>query len=202
MDSSSGMLPQATDYTVLSDEELILQLRVGNQEAMTLLYQRLRRLVFSISTRILRDPAEAEDMVQDVFLEIYRKPILFDPSRGNARVWILNYVFKRSLSRRDRLALRRYIQPPAKPNEQERSRIQDQLEIATKALSELHPNQRTVVEHVLFNGFTLPEIAKNLGQPYHTIRNRYYRGCSKLRCVVENLICRKKLLTNRESKAA
>ncbi len=202
MDSNHNIVCQVTDYKDLSDEDLILQLQLGNQEAMTVLYERLRYLIFSISNRILRDPGEAEDMVQEIFLLIHRKAILFDPRRGSARVWILNYVFKRSFSRRRYLARLGIFQPPVKPNEQERLRIEDQKEIVTKALSELRPNQRIVLEHVLINGLSPREVAEQLNERYQTVRNRYYRGCGKLRKVVEKLICWENELTKYQLKVA
>jgi len=202
MDGNHNMISQVTDYKDLSDEHLILHLELGDQEAMTVLYQRFQHLIFSISNRILRDPGEAEDMVQEIFLMIHRKATLFDPRRGSVKVWILNYVFKRTFSRRRYLAHLGIFQLPVKPNEQERLRIEDQKEIMTKALSEVRPNHRIVLELVLFNGLSLREVAERLNERYQTVRNRYYRGCGKLRNVVERLIDWENELTKCESKVA
>src|SRR6266446_529054 len=91
-----------------SDAELIELFKNGSKEAMDVLYSRYRRLVLSTSLKILRNHAEAEDIVQDVFLEICKRAELFDPARGNVRLFILQYAYSRSLDRRKYLALRHF----------------------------------------------------------------------------------------------
>jgi RNA polymerase sigma-70 factor (ECF subfamily) len=63
------------------------------------------RLVLKIAVRILRDPGEAEDVMQDVFFEIFTKAAQFEPAKGSAKTWVLQYAYHRSLSRRQYLQL-------------------------------------------------------------------------------------------------
>src|SRR5262245_54069104 len=82
------------------------ELKGGHVDALAVLFDRYRRLVFTVAKRILRDPAEAEDLTQDVFIEIYRKANLFDPRKGCVKAWVLQYAYHRSFNRRRYLSLR------------------------------------------------------------------------------------------------
>ena len=92
----------------LSDEDVIERLRQGHTDALPILFDRFYRLVLRIARRILRDSGEAEDLMQDVFLEVFKKAGQFDRSKGSAKTWILQYAYYRSLSRRHYLALRNF----------------------------------------------------------------------------------------------
>src|ERR1043166_3693094 len=92
----------------LSDEDVMERLRQGNPDALPILFDRYNRLVLKIALRILRDRGEAEDLMQDVFLEIFNKAGQFDPAKGSAKTWIFQYAYHRSLSRRQYLALRNF----------------------------------------------------------------------------------------------
>src|ERR1700761_8610313 len=97
---------QAQDFhslNALSDEDLMLQLREGDGDALAVLFDRYNRLIMSIALRILRDVGESEDLMQSVFLEIFRAAAQFDPSKGTAKVWILQYAYHRSFNRRQYL---------------------------------------------------------------------------------------------------
>src|SRR2546423_9175731 len=93
-------------FTALSDSDLIEHLKNGFHQALGILFLRYRRLVLAVSLRILRNNGEAEDVVQDVFLEICKKAAAFDAGRGSVKMWILQYAYSRSLDRRRYLALR------------------------------------------------------------------------------------------------
>ena len=92
----------------LSDEDVMERLRKGHPDALPILFDRFYRLVLRIASRILRDPGEAEDVMQEVFLEIFNRAAQFDPAKGSAKTWILQYAYHRSLSRRQYLALRNF----------------------------------------------------------------------------------------------
>ena len=109
-------LPAAPDPTtsafavpiarMLSDEDVMEQLRRGQPDALGILFNSFYRLVLKIALRILRDPAEAEDLMQDVFFEIYNKAAQFDAAKGSPKTWILQDAYHRSLNRRRYLSLR------------------------------------------------------------------------------------------------
>ena len=90
----------------LADSDLIAHLTAGHNDALAVLFDRYHRLILSVAFKILRDPAEAEDVMQSVFLEIYRVAGQFEASRGSAKVWLLQYAYHRSINRREYLKLR------------------------------------------------------------------------------------------------
>src|SRR5262249_19184538 len=90
------------------DEALLIQVQSGDREALGVLFLRYSRSVFSVGRRILRDRAEAEDLVHDVFLFILNKSALFDPAKGSARAWLARVAYHRALDRRKYL-FRRYF---------------------------------------------------------------------------------------------
>src|SRR5437764_610428 len=92
----------------LSDEGVMEQLRQGHPDALVVLFDRFYRLVLSVALRILRDRGEAEDLMQDVFLEIFNKADQYDPAKGSPKTWILQYAYHRSLNRRQYLSLRNF----------------------------------------------------------------------------------------------
>jgi len=83
----------------VSDEDLLQQLRGGATDALAILFDRHWRQVFSVADRILRNSAVAEDVMQEVFLEIYRDASKFDPAGGSVKTWILQRANHRSLNR-------------------------------------------------------------------------------------------------------
>src|SRR5215470_3886568 len=95
-----------THRAASGDETLMLELKGGRVEALAVLFERYQRLVFTVAKRILRDSAEAEDLTQDVFIEIYRKANLYDPGKGSLKNWVLQYAYHRSFNRRKYLSLR------------------------------------------------------------------------------------------------
>src|SRR5712692_6332556 len=90
----------------ISDEALILRLQRKDVEALGLLYRRYARLVYSVCVRILRDSAEAEDLVHEVFLCLYWKCKSFDPSKGAARSWLIQLTYSKCFDWRDYLRAR------------------------------------------------------------------------------------------------
>src|SRR5262249_21900551 len=90
------------------DEALLIQVQSGDREALGVLFLRYSRSVFSVGRRILRDRAEAEDLVHDVFLFVLNKSALFDPAKGSARAWLARVAYHRALDRRKYL-FRRYF---------------------------------------------------------------------------------------------
>src|SRR6202162_66536 len=92
----------------VSDESLLSRICSGDQEALAALFERYARLTRSVAVRILRDAAEAEDLVQDLFLFIQRKCGIFDSSKSTARSWIVQMAYHRALERRRYLTTRQF----------------------------------------------------------------------------------------------
>jgi len=167
-------------------------LRQGQPNALSLLFDRHYRLVFSVALRILRDHGEAEDLMQEVFLEIYRKAGQFDPSKGSAKTWILQYAYHRSLNRQRYLNLRSFYDGRAASEMDEWELPQNSTawngltyhewaRVIEKGLEKLSERERQTLDLVYFQGFVLKEVAVQMNEPLPNVRNYYYRGLKKLR---------------------
>jgi RNA polymerase sigma-70 factor, ECF subfamily len=171
-----------------SDGELITAMREGDGQALEALLRRYVRLVQRIASDILRDRAEAEDITQEVFLEIYRKASLYDPSRGSVRTWLLQYAYRRTLRRKMVLARRAAYrgEPIEAADDERRQQARAGLTIAEcrwvlqTALAQLPEKQRTTLELTCFEDLTLRDVAERLGVSVGCTRHYYYRGLARL----------------------
>jgi len=181
----------------LSDEDLMERLKQGDQDALTLLFDRYYRLVLSVALKILRDPGEAEDLMQEVFFEIYRKADAFDPRKGAAKTWLLQYAYHRSLSRRQYLNVRRYYdqqqiaefeapEPRYSLNGRDGLTDQERARVINQGLATLNEKQRRTLELACFQGLLLNEIAERLKEPLPNVRHHYYRGLKKLKAFLQD----------------
>jgi RNA polymerase sigma-70 factor (ECF subfamily) len=192
-----GGIDQVTVFEQLgkvpADEDLLARIAQGDQEALGFLFQRYARVVRSIAARILRDAAEAEDLVQDLFLFIQRKCSIFDSSKSSAGSWIVHMAYQRTIERRRYLTTRHFYARAESENqadyvvgkptvEQDYSAEavfgRNGLEKVMAALSEA---QRETLRLHFFEGYTLAEISAKLGEPLGNVRHHYYRGLDKLR---------------------
>lgn len=177
----------------VSDEFLLGQVCMGKLDALAILFQRYARLTRSVAVRILRDTAEAEDLVQDLFLFIQRKCGIFDSSKSTARSWIVQMAYHRALDRRRYLKSRElYAQPffaassvelvgkPTMESDYSAEAVfgRNGLEKIVNALS---ADQRETLRLHFFDGYTLAEVSEKLGQPLGNVRHHYYRALDKLR---------------------
>ena len=183
-----------------TDEELMEELKRGHQEALTFLFDRYYRLVFSVALKILRDRGEAEDLMQEVFIEIYRRIDIFNPSKGSAKTWILQYAYHRSLNRRKYLALRSFYDYSEKTDLENYEfahsingwnglTYQDWAQVISKALQTLNEKEQKTLDLIYYQGFLLKEIAVELNEPLSNVRNHYYRGLKKLRVFLRGRDC-------------
>jgi RNA polymerase sigma-70 factor, ECF subfamily len=166
----------------------------GEENALSLLFRRYARLVRAVGQRILRDNAEADDLVQEVFLYIHRRSKLFDQAKGLGRSWIFQVTYTQALIRRRQLKTHGFYlsvmtDEPAEsdPSHSKGSHYEltvegffgrDGWKNVWDSLTECQ--QETLRLH-FYEGCTFPEIADRLGQSYVNIRHHYYRGLEKLR---------------------
>ena len=176
----------------LADEALMDEIRNGRADALTILFERYYGLVFAIVQRILRDRGEAEDLTQEVFLEIYRKARLYNPCKGSVKVWLLQYTYHRSFNRRKYLARRgfyrasqipgrRQLELSANPRECDFIYRIDCRNFLRNGMQRLNDTERKIVELVLLHGWTLREASVHVQQSYVNSRNIYYRAIRKLK---------------------
>jgi RNA polymerase sigma-70 factor (ECF subfamily) len=185
--TASGVAEEAVD------EVLIDRVTEGDQYALGCLFQRYGRLLHTIAARILKDAAEAEDLVQDLFLFIQRKCGIFDRSKSSARSWIVQMAYHRAIERRRYLATRQFythagvegrgnqlVGKPTTESDYSAETVfgRNGLE---KVLADLSEDQRETLRLHFFEGYTLAEISEKLGQPRGNVRHHYYRGLDKLR---------------------
>ena len=165
-------------------------------EAFRALYDRYGNLVYSTTLRIVRDVHLAQDMVQDIFLTLWRKPDSYVAQRGRFATWLISVARNRAVDE-IRSRQRRYRHETASPEQQERelpaseqddpalsAELADQRRLILAALAELPPEQRQVIELAYFGGLTQQEIAQRLSQPLGTVKTRVRLGMQKLRAAL------------------
>ena len=175
-----------------SDECLMTALKSrDNKEALDELFRRYWRLVFSIGLRILRNAAEAEEIVQDVFLYLFEKAALFDESKGGAKSWLVQIAHHRSLDRQEYLHRRNFYfgtdtgvltDTLAGPGDLERDLAsKESRQRLQEAFENLTDQQRKTLELFFFEDLSFPEITERIGESLENVRHHYYRGIQKLR---------------------
>ena len=177
----------------LTDEELLARIPNGDTEALGYLFERYARVVRSVAARVLRDAAEAEDLVQDLFLFLQQKCSVFDGSKSSAGSWIVHMAYQRAIDRRRYLATRHFyrredkvsqvgqvVGNPTVENDYSAEAVFGRNGLG-KLLRSLSEDQRETLRLYFFEGYTLGEISTKLGQPLGNVRNHYYRGLDKLR---------------------
>jgi len=177
----------------LSDELLLSRIAANDKEALTFLFRRHASLVLGIAQRMLRDSGEAEDLVQEVFLYLYRNAGVFDSAKSSGRSWIVQIVYYHAIARRRYLSTRhshdrlgqqgRCIEIPAATTD--RQNHSEEAFYSSALVSEvwqsLTNSQRETLHLYFFEGYSLSEIGVKLGQPAGNIRHHYYRGLDRLR---------------------
>jgi RNA polymerase sigma-70 factor, ECF subfamily len=181
------------DLLALDDQRVMQHLQAGNTDAFAVIFKRYHRLVHVTALHILRDAAEAEDLTQSVFLEIYRKAGQFEPARGTLKVWLLQYAYSRSTNRRNYLLVR-HLYNKADVNAIDeaagfwspgRLQTQETTRLATEALESLPDAQRQTIEMFFFEGLDFKEIAQRRNEKFSNVRHHYYRGLQRLRLYLE-----------------
>ncbi len=181
-------------YEDLGDERLLELIAQQSREALEAFYDRHASAVYSLAMHMLKDSGVAEEVTQDVFLNVWRRASSYQSRRGSVLAWLFSIAHHRAI---DELRRRRREQAQMQPGvdltdklsddsidptehaatEMERSRL-------NAALSSLRPEQREVVVLAYFGGLTHSEIAKHLGQPLGTVKTRMRLALQKLREVL------------------
>jgi RNA polymerase sigma-70 factor (ECF subfamily) len=188
--------PDETGYSGLDDEELMLRLAYRDLVAFRALYDRYGNLVYSAALRVVRDAQIAEDMVQEIFLRIWRKPESYVAQRGRFVTWLTSVTRNRAVDE-VRSRGRRFRHETASPEEQERelpaseqddpaltAELSDQRRLILAALKQIPAEQREIIELAYFGGLTQQEIAERLSQPLGTVKTRIRLGMQKLRAAL------------------
>ncbi len=171
-----------------SDEDLVAAIAGGDDNALAQLYDRYSRPAFGLASRILRDPALAQDALQDAFLAVWRTAAAFDPARASAQTWLLTLVHRRAVDVVRREERRRADPLPEQLPQQtleggadEEADLRDRRRRVQAALAQLADDQRQALELAYYGGLSQSELAERLGVPLGTIKSRMYVALAKLR---------------------
>ena len=188
---TSERAPELDRLRLLSDEQLVSALVAGDQRTMEVLFDRYYKMVMRVALRIVRDPGEAQDVVQVVFTDFYRSAKLFDIEKGSLKTWLLQYAYGRAINRKQSLKLRNFYDKNqdaalelAPSDDGARLFNLERAEVrvlAEEVLGILAEKQRNVIELVCFRGLTLAETAKATGESLGNVQHAYFRGLEKLR---------------------
>ncbi len=181
-----GIMEKGRDRS--EDRELADRLKKGDKSAFREIYARYSQVVFNLAFRMLRSREEAEEVVQEIFLQVWNKADSYDAGRGAISTWIVNIARSRSI---DKLRTLGFREQTTELNEErvnsksDLSRIiedrEESKKIIQEALDSLPDNQRIAIEMVFFEGLTHIEAAEKLNEPVGTIKTRIRLGVAKLK---------------------
>jgi RNA polymerase sigma-70 factor, ECF subfamily len=182
--------PEPDDRAV----ELDLLARITNRERVAFeeLYTRYSNILYATAMKFLKEDADAQDVVQDVFIQIWDKARLYDPAKGKPLTWALTLTRNRSIDRiraiQRRSRLRDDFEKETVADESAGIRealsgvdASERTQILRDAVGRLSPEQRKVIDLAFFGGLTQSEIADRLGEPLGTVKARARRGLMKLK---------------------
>jgi len=171
-----------------SDIELLHAVARSEEGALTALYDRYRLILFGLLVRILNSREEAEDVLQEVFLQVWRNAADFDEERGRPFTWLVTLTRSRGIDRLRVLAARQRLNDSAalEVSAEVSDAVADTLhaeqsEIIARALASLPAEQRRALKLAYFEGLTQSEIAARLGSPLGTVKTRMRAGMTTLR---------------------
>jgi RNA polymerase sigma-70 factor (ECF subfamily) len=173
-----------TQTPPVEDAQLLARVQRGDEQAMAGLFDRYSKIVYSVALRVLRDAAAAEDVLQEIFMQVWRNPNTFIATRGSLGGWLAVVARNRSID-----TLRRkkpteqveevYLASPTNlADEAERNLM---MERARSVIVTLPPEQRKTLEMAFFDGLTHSEIAEMTGDPLGTVKTRIRSALGTLR---------------------
>jgi RNA polymerase sigma-70 factor (ECF subfamily) len=189
MDPADSASP-GIDLKSLEDKQLVIAIREGREDAVSELYDRYSNMLVALSHRVLGDAADSEEVLQEVFLQVWNQAARYDPARSSVSTWLVLITRSRSIDRlRSRRVKERTATAAQKENpvthespagikhvfrQEQRKRLQEEL-------AQLPPEQREVLEMAFYRGMTQSEIAGETGIPLGTVKTRTLLAMKKLR---------------------
>jgi len=178
----------APPWDDLDDAQLVDAMQAGERAALAALYDRYSGLMYGVARRMLRDPQAAEDLVQDVVVEVWRRADTYSSSRGTVRTWLMMRLRSRALDRIRSAPVRREVAVEDPRAVAAAAADDPQLgpdrERVRRALATLPTDQREVLELAYFRGLSSSEIAVHVGTPVGTVKSRTRAGLAKLRAAI------------------
>jgi RNA polymerase sigma-70 factor, ECF subfamily len=194
-----GNMEQASESSLAvgEDEQLMLQVAEGNRVAFAALYDRFSTPLYSLALKMLANEAEAQDLLQEVFLSVWNKAVTFRSDKGSAFAWVVSQARNRAIdrirSRRRRGELLEAHGPELEPSgsvvlsSAQNAELSERGRHLRDALGQLSEEQRQVLQLAYFEGLTQLEISQRLAEPLGTIKARAHRGMARLRAALRFL---------------
>jgi len=180
------------DPSGTEDRELIRRIGAGEEEAFRGLFRRFAPNAMSLARRVVRQPFLAEEIVQEVFLAVWRHPEGYEPDRGSVKSWLMGMVHHRAVDavRREESQRRRAagaVADAIDPGDDPGVTVVEELDLPEErsavrsALAELPSEQRQVLELMYFSGLSQSQIAERLSVPLGTVKSRALLGMRRMR---------------------
>lgn len=194
-DAATGIKRRLSEHSAPPEAQLVRRVAQGDRDAFAALYDLYSKPLYSLSLRILSDAKEAEDVLQEVFLQLWEKAAVFDEAAGKPFSWVVTMTRNKAIDRiRSRQRRARLFEETTEVIENTSSVAaepagvgmgQDEAAQVRVALNALPQEQRRAIEMAFFGGLTHIEIAKALQEPLGTIKARIRRGILQLRDCLE-----------------
>ena len=184
-----GLVPEPEVADDLSIESLLRDVAEGDRAAFAEVYDRISSRVLGLIIRLLRDRAQSEEVMQEVFLEIWQQAAKFDANRGSGMAWVLTMAHRRAIDRirASQKSHERDLRIGIRDMEREFDGVSESVEIRIEnervkhAMSRLTPLQREAVVLAYYGGYTHTEMSQILGIPLGTVKTRLRDGMIRLR---------------------
>ena len=179
----------------LPDSALIMKMMAGDEDALSIIYDRYSAMLFGMLMRILKDQQAAEEVLQDMFLQLWRNAGQFDAGRGSLAAWLLVIGRNRAISRLRSRANREVLEEKedayantfvSSQNVEDEVSRTELMEILKAALAQLPVEQRLAVELAYFEGMTQSEITTKTGSPLGTVKTRVRAAMQSLKQILDD----------------
>lgn len=186
----AGPSSPGIDFGSLDDKELVLAIGEGQEGAVSELYDRYANMLAALAHRVLADAADAEEVLQEVFLQVWKQAGRYDSRRSSVSTWLVLITRSRSIDRlrsrrvKERTATEAHRENPPtheSPVGLEHVFRMEQRKRLREELAQLPPEQREVLEMAFYRGMTQSEIAGETGIPLGTVKTRTLLAMKKLR---------------------
>jgi RNA polymerase sigma-70 factor (ECF subfamily) len=184
------------DYTRLDDETLLNLIARSQDQALSELYDRYSRLVYSVALNAIADPARAEDITQDVFVRVWENARTYRSDQGRVAIWLASItrnraidVFRRGRVRHENLHISwdaaESLSPPDPQNVEAEADLAQRQRQVRWAVAQLPEEQKQALGLAFFQGLSHFEVADALGEPLGTVKTRIRLGMQKLRSLLQ-----------------
>jgi RNA polymerase sigma-70 factor (ECF subfamily) len=187
------------DDAVETEGALLRRVAAGDRASFEALYDRFSGVLFATAYRVLNNQEAAEDVLQDVFIQIWEKAPLYDPARGKPITWAVTLTRHKAIDRLRSIQRRSRLQDDAHKEAETMEKFDgkssfdavssaETAKMVREAIQTLTEDQREAIELAFFSSMTQAEIAERLGEPLGTVKARIRRGMIRLREVIGPLL--------------